>query len=80
LPDVPNKQTLLVRVLPNSNRTLRDDLINGIRNFIDGFVFSRFRVPLTFHSEQATVFDAQTLVDDTESALSLLNIFFLVGS
>jgi hypothetical protein len=61
----PKKQSVYVKLMEGSVRSQRDDVINGIRNYID--------------SEQVSIFDAQTLIDDTTAALELLNIFFFVG-
>jgi ABC-type antimicrobial peptide transport system permease subunit len=58
------KAKLLVKLKPNTPREQREDVLNGLRNF--------------FTSNKIVSQDTQTVLDSTQSAADLLNLFFNV--
>lgn len=62
VPSTPPKQTLLVRMRAGASKLDREDVINGLRNFIP--------------DSTVLVFDTHALLDATDVAVSMLVLFF----
>ncbi|KAF2072454.1 hypothetical protein CYY_006230 [Polysphondylium violaceum] len=66
LPAVPPKSKILVKLKASATQSQRDNVINGIRNFIK--------------TDNIQVVDTQFLLNNTETAITILNLFFYVVS
>lgn len=65
-PLVPPKQVLQVRMKEGSTKTEREDIINGLRNFIP--------------DSTVLVFDTTALLKATQVAIDMLVLFFNIGT
>jgi len=66
LPPVPQKSKILVKLKDSATQIQRDNIINGIRNFIK--------------TDNIQVVDTRFLLNNTETAITILNLFFYVVS
>ncbi|KYQ92900.1 hypothetical protein DLAC_05491 [Tieghemostelium lacteum] len=66
LPPVPPKSKVLIKLKPNTSQIDREGVINGVKSFIK--------------TDNIQVMDTQHLLDTTDTAATILNIFFYTVS